>query len=92
MSKDDDSKDQGKREVLDGLRNRGKGRRSSTAESIANAVAKKVPKPLRPVVVRFLLLFSLSIDNFCVEEFEGLDGRRGGEDGAGGFFCVLTEF
>ena len=94
LSKDDDSKDQGKEgSPPDGLRNRGtKGRRSSTAESIANAVAKKVPKPLRPVVVRFLLLFSLSIDNFCVEEFEGLDGRRGGEDGAGGFFCVLTEF
>ena len=40
------------------LRQRGgKGRRSSTAESIANAVAKKVPTPLRPVVVRFFPVF-----------------------------------
>ena len=43
----------------DGLRQRG--RRSSTAESIANAVAKKVPKPLRPVVVRVFVFFSLDL-------------------------------
>ena len=63
LSKDDDSKDQGKEgSPPDGLRNRGtKGRRSSTAESIANAVAKKVPIPLRPVVVRFISSLSLSL-------------------------------
>jgi len=36
----------------DGIRQRH--RKSSTAEQIANAVAKKVPAPLQPVVVRFV--------------------------------------
>ena len=64
LSKDDDSKDgkEGSPPDSSGLRNRGtKGRRSSTAESIANAVAKKVPIPLRPVVVRFISSLSLSL-------------------------------
>jgi hypothetical protein len=38
----------------DGIRQRH--RKSSTAEQIANAVAKKVPAPLQPVVVRFVSL------------------------------------
>ena len=97
LSKEDDSKNgkEGSPPMDGGLRNRGKGRRSSTAESIANAVAKKVPKSLRPVVVRFLISLSLSLEfeNFCVEIMCVLDGRRGGEDGVGHFFlCVLKDF
>ena len=62
-SKDSDSKEKGSSPGMSSsLRQRGgKRRRSSTAESIANAVAKKVPTPLRPVVVRFFPVFQ----RFC---------------------------